>query len=148
MRIRRRADRARPGGSQAGPGDSRRPVTRGGRTPSAPLESAGDALAAIRRAEEAAAARLAAEEAEQAERAAAQRRAAALLAEAAARAAELAQQRRQAVRAAVNAEVEREHAAAAAEAGRLERAVQDRHDLAVQRAVAFVLTGEARCLSR
>jgi len=120
---------------------------RGAPLPPAPLEPAGDVTAAIRRAEEAVAARLAAEKADQAERAAAQRRAATLLAQASERAAELAQQRRQAVRAAVDAEVEREHAAAAGETRRLQRAAQDCRDLAVERAVAFVLTGEARCSS-
>ncbi|HEX5288284.1 MAG TPA: hypothetical protein VFX25_05405, partial [Streptosporangiaceae bacterium] len=65
-----------------------------------------------------------------------------------ARAAELAGHRRQAVRAAVAAEVGREQAMAAAETGRLQQAARDHHDLAVRLAVAFVLTGEARCSSR
>jgi hypothetical protein len=142
MRIRRRKD-------QAGATGSRQPVNSGGQAQAAtPLEPAADAMAAIRRAEEAAAARLAAEEAEQAEQAAARRRADALLEQASARAAELAEQRRQAVRAAVAAEVEHEHAMATVETGQLQQAARDHHDLAVRLAVAFVLTGEARCSSR
>jgi len=113
-----------------------------------PLEAATDAMAAIRRAEEAAAARVAAEETSQAAQEAARHRAAALLAEASARAAELAGRRRKEVRAAVTAEVERKDATAAAEIGRIQRAARDRHDLAVRLALAFVLTEETRCSSR
>jgi hypothetical protein len=121
----------------------------GGRAdPPTPLEPAADAIAAIRRAEEAAAARLAAEESEQAERAAAERRAAALLEQAAARAAERAEQRRQTVGATVKAEAQRELTAAAAEIARLQQAARDRHEVIVQHAVQLVLTGEAPCSSR
>ena len=109
---------------------------------------ADEAMAGIRRAEEAAAARLAAEEADQAAREDAQHRAAALLDVAGARAAELARQRRQEVRAESDAEAERERAAAAAAARRLRGVAQERHDLAVELAVAYVLTGEFRCSSR
>jgi hypothetical protein len=123
---------------------SRRPVTRWRRTaPSSPLEPAGSAMAAIRRAEEAAAARLAAEKADRADVDAARRQAAGLLAEASRRAAELAAQRRQAVRAAADADIEREHAAGVAEISRIQHAAQDRHDLAVELAITLVLTGEA-----
>jgi hypothetical protein len=48
----------------------------------------------------------------------------------------------------VTAEVEREAAAAAAEIARIRRAAQNRHDMAVRLAVAFVLTEETRCSSR
>ena len=149
MRIRRPGDRPGLSEGPVSPGDSRRPAANGRQTQAAmPLEPAADAMAAIRRAEEAAAARLAAEEAEQAEQAAARRRAAELLEQASAQAAELAGHRRQAVRATMAAEVEREHAKAAVETDHLQQAVRDRHDLAVRLAVAFVLTGEARCSSR
>lgn len=106
-------------------------------------------MAAIRRAEEAAAVRLAAEKADRADVEAACRRAAGLLAEASRRAAELADQRRQAVRVAVDEQIEREQAAGAAEISRIRRAAQDHHALAVELAVTLVLTGEAaQCSSR
>jgi hypothetical protein len=114
----------------------------------AALEPAADAVAAIRRAEQSAAERLAAEQAEQGERMEARRRADALLEQASARAAELAEQHRKIVRAAAAAEAERELEAAAAEITRLQRAARDRHDLAVELAVRLVLSGEARCSSR
>jgi hypothetical protein len=140
MRIRMRGDRDAP----------RRSVTRRRRAAGAgPLEQAEAAMAAIRRAEEAAAARLAAEKADRADVDAARRRAAELLAKASRRAAELAAQRRQAVRAACDAEIEREHTAGAAEVTRIRRAAQDRHELGVELAVTLVLTGEAaRCSFR
>jgi hypothetical protein len=107
-----------------------------------PLEPAESAVAAIRRAEEAAAARLAAETAERAEVDAARRQAAELLAAASRRAAELAGQRRQLVRAAVDADVEHEHADGAAKLDQLRCAILARHTVAVELAVALVLTGE------
>lgn len=111
--------------------------------PDRPLEPAEDAMAAIGRAEQAAAARLAAEQADQADVDAARRQAAELLVRASRRASEQAAQRRQAIRASVDAEVGQEHAASTAGIGRLQRAAQDRHDLAVQLAITLVLTGEA-----
>jgi hypothetical protein len=111
--------------------------------PSSPLEPAGAAIAAIRRAEEAAAARLAEQEADRLDADTARSQAAELLAEAADRAAELAAVRRQEVRAAADAEIEREHAAGIAEVERIRRTARDRHDRAVELAVALVLSGKA-----
>jgi len=113
-----------------------------------PLEPAAAAMAAIRSAEQAAAARLAAEAADQTGRDNAEKHAAALLADAAARAAQRAERRRLDVRAGVDRAVEAVDTAAAAEVSRLERAAADLHDVAVQQAVRFVLTGEASCSSR
>ena len=113
-----------------------------------PLEPAAEAMAAIRSAEKAAAARRAAEAADQAGRDGAEKSAAALLADASARAAQRAEQRRLDVRAGVDRAVETVDTAAAAEVSRIERAAADRHDVAVQQAVRFVLTGEAPCSSR
>jgi len=45
-------------------------------------------------------------------------------------------------------EAERERAAAAAAARRLRRVARERHDLAVELAVTYVLTGESRCSPR
>lgn len=106
-------------------------------------------MAAIRRAEEAAAARLAAQQADQAGIDAARHQAAELLAAASRRAQQLAGQRREAVRADFDAKIQREQAAGAAEIARITQAARDSHDLAVQLAVTFVLTGEAsQCSSR
>lgn len=117
--------------------------------PPSPLEQAEPTMAAIRRAEEAAAVRLAAQRADQAEIEASRGRAAELLAAASRRAQQLAEQRRDAVRAEFDAEIQRDRAAGAAEIARITRAVRDSHDLAVQLAVTFVLTGEAtQCSSR
>lgn len=111
--------------------------------PSSPLEPAGPTMEAIGRAEQAAAARLAAAEADRADIEAARRRAAELLAAASQRAGQLADQRRDAVRAELDAEVQREQAAGAAQIEHTRRAARSRHDRAVQLAVTFVLTGEA-----
>ena len=92
-----------------------------GARPPAPLEPAGEMLAAIRSAEAAAAARVAAEQANQAELDDARSQAAALLTAATARAAELAEQSRRRVRASVDADAQRELAAGAARAGQLLR---------------------------
>ena len=117
--------------------------------PPSPLEQAEPTMAAIRRAEAAAAKRRAAQEADQADTDAARGQAAELLKEAARRAEQLAGQRREAVRVQFDAQIRREQAAGAAEVMRVIRAAQDSHDLAVQLAVTFVLTGEAaRCSSR
>lgn len=106
-------------------------------------------MAAIRRAEEAAAARLAAETADRADVDAARRQADEILATASRRAAERAAERRHAVRTALDEQADRERAAGAAQAGRLRHDAQDRHGLAVRLAVALVLTGEATtCSSR
>jgi predicted phage-related endonuclease len=111
--------------------------------PQSPLEQAGPTMAAIRQAEEAAAARLAAQQADQADLDAARRQAAERLAAASRRAQQLAEQRRKAVRAEFDAEIQREQAAGAAKIERITQAARDSHDLAVQLAVTFVLTGEA-----
>ena len=117
--------------------------------PPSPLEQAEPTMAAIRRAEEAAAARLAAQQADQADIDAARGQAAELLAAASRRAQQLAGQRREAVRAEFDAEIQREQAAGAAKIARITQAARDGHDLAVQLAVTFVLTGKAaRCSSR
>jgi hypothetical protein len=117
--------------------------------PPSPLEQAEPTMAAIRQAEEAAAARLAAQRADQADIDAARCQAAELLAAASRRAQQLAGQRREAVRAEFDAEIQREQAAAAAEVARLTQTARDVHDLAVQLAITFVLTGEAaQCSSR
>ena len=72
-----------------------------------------------------------------------------LLAAASRRAQQLAGQRREAVRAEFDAEIQREQAAGAAEIARITQAARNGHDLAVQLAVTFVLTGEAsQCSSR
>ena len=121
----------------------RRPQT------AAPLEPAEPTLAAIRRAEEAAAARLAAETADRTDVDAAHRQADEILAAAARRATERAAARRQAVRAALDEQAGRERAAGAARAGRLRHDALDRREEAVRLAVALVLTGEAAtCSSR
>jgi vacuolar-type H+-ATPase subunit H len=121
---------------------------RGAQAPAA-LEPAGEMLAAIRRAEAAAAARVSAEQANEAELDDARGQAAALLTAAAARAAELAEQSRRRVRASVDADAQRELAAGAARAGQLLRSARQHHDQAVQAALALVLTGEERpCSSR
>lgn len=114
-----------------------------------PLEPVEPTMAAIRRAEEAAAARLAAQQADRADIDAARGQAAQLLAAASRRAQQVAGQRREAVRAEFDAEIQREQAAGAAEIARVTQAARDGHDLAVQLAVTFVLTGEAsQCSSR
>ena len=109
-----------------------------------PLEPAETMLAAIRRAEEAAAARVAAEKANRAELDNARSQAAGLLAAATARAVELAEQSRQRVRATADANAEQELAAGTARAGQLLRSARERHDQAVQAALALVLAGEER----
>jgi hypothetical protein len=117
--------------------------------PPSPLEQAEPTMAAIRRAEEATAARLAAEKADQADIDAARRQAGELLTAASRRAQQLVARRREAVRAEFDAHVQREQTASAAKIARVIGAARDSHDLAVQLAVAFVLTGEAaRCSSR
>ena len=117
--------------------------------PPSPLEQAEPTMAAIRRAEEAAARRIAAQQADRADIDAARGQAAELLAAASGRAQQLAGQRREAVRAGFGAEIQREQAAGAAETARITQAARDSHDLAVQIAVTFVLTGEAwQCSSR
>jgi hypothetical protein len=117
--------------------------------PPSPLEQAEPTMAAIRQAEEAAAARLAAQQADQADIDAARGQAAQLLAAASRRAQQVAGQRREAVRAEFDAEIQREQAAGAAKIARVTQAARDGHDLAVQLAVTFVLTGEAsQCSSR
>ena len=117
--------------------------------PPSPLEQAEPTMAAIRRAEETATARLAAQQADQADIDAARSRAAELLAAASWRAQQLAAQRGEAVRAEFDAEIQREQAAGAAKIARITQAARDSHDLAVELAVTFVLTGEAaRCSSR
>jgi hypothetical protein len=122
---------------------------RRGQAPSPePLEPAPEAMAAIRMAEEAAAVRLAAEASDQAAQASARQHAAALLADAAERTARLADERRHAIRASADSAAREADAAAAADISRLERAAADRHDLAIQQAIRFVLTGEAPCTSR
>lgn len=114
-----------------------------------PLEQAGPTMAAIRQAEEAAAERLSAQQADQADIDAARRQAAELVAAASRRAQQLAEQRREAVQAEFDAEIQREQAANAAKIARITQAARDSHDLAVQLAVTFVLSGEAaRCSSR
>lgn len=117
--------------------------------PTPQMEPAEPTMAAIRRAEEAAAGRLAAQQADEASIGAARDQAAGLLATADQRAEQLAGQRREAVRAEYDARIQREQATAAAELAQVARAAQDSHDLAVRLAVAFVLTGEVpRCSSR
>jgi hypothetical protein len=116
--------------------------------PQSTLEQAEPTIAAIRRAEEVAAERLAAQQADQADLDAARGQAAELLEEAAQRAEHLAGQRREAVRAQFDAQIRSEQAAGAAKIRRILRAGQDSHDRAVRLAVTFVLTGEAaRCSS-
>jgi hypothetical protein len=106
-------------------------------------------MAAIRRAEEAATRRLAAQQADKADIDAARDQAAGLLAAAARRAEQLAGQRREAVRAEFDAHIQREQTASAAKIARVIGAAQDSHELAVQLAITFVLTGEApQCSSR
>ena len=117
--------------------------------PPSPLDQAGPTMAAIRQAEEAAAARLAAQQADQADIDAARRQAAELLAAASRRAQQLAGQRREAVRAEFDAAIQREQTAGSAKIARITQAERDSHDLAVQLAVTLVLTGEvSRCSSR
>ena len=117
--------------------------------PPPPMAQAEPTMAAIRRAEEAAAGRLAAQQADEAGIDAARDQAAGLLAAADRRAGQLAGQRREAVRAEYDARVQREQAAADAEFAEVARAAQDSRDLAVRLAVAFVLTGEVPpCSSR
>ena len=117
--------------------------------PPNPLDQAEPTMAAIRRAEETAAARLAAQQADQADIDAARGWAAELLAAASRRAQQLAEQRREAVQAEFDAEIDREQAAGAAKIARITQAARDSHDLAVQLAITFVLTGEAsQCSSR
>lgn len=113
------------------------------------LDQAEPTMAAIRQAEEAVAARLAAQRADQADIDMARGQADELLAAAARRAQQLAGQRREAVRAEFDAQIRREQAAGAAEITRLTHRTQEVHDLAVQLAITFVLTGEGSpCSSR
>lgn len=117
--------------------------------PPSRLEQAEPMMAAIRRAEEAAARRLAAQEADEADIDAARDQAAGLLAAAGRRAEQLAEQRRAAVRADFDARIQREQAAGAATIARIMESARRNHELAVRLAVTFVLTGEApRCSSR
>jgi hypothetical protein len=117
--------------------------------PPSPLEQAEPTMAAIRQAEEATAARLTAEKADQADIDAARRQAGELLTAASRRAQQLVARRREAVRAEFDAEIQRERVAGAAKIARITQAARDSHDLAVELAVTFVLTGEAaRCSSR
>ena len=117
--------------------------------PPGPLEQAEPTMAAIRRAEEAAAARLAAHQADQAEIGTARRQAEELLAAASRRARQLAERRREAVRAEFDAEIRREHEDAEAAIARINQAARDGHDPAVRLAITFVLIGEAaQCSSR
>lgn len=112
------------------------------------LEQAEPTMEAIRRAEEAAARRLAAEQADEADIEAARAQAAELLAAAKRRAEQLAELRRDAVRAEFDARIQHERTAGDANIARTIEAAHDGHDLAVQLAVTFVLTGgAARCSS-
>jgi len=139
--------RTPPGAGHDGSG--RLPGARRRVRPQVPLEPAETTLAAIRRAEEAAAIRVAAEKANRAELDNARSQAAELLAAAMARAVELAEQSRQRVRATADAGAERELAAGAARAGQLLRSAREHHDQAVQAALALVLAGEEwPCSSR
>ncbi len=141
------AMRMRPGAGHDGSG--RPSGTRRRSRPEMPLEPAETMLAAIRRAEEAAAARVAAEKADGTARDNARSQAAELLAAAAARAVELAEQSRRRVRAAADADAERELAAGIARADQLLRSAREHHDQAVQDALVLVLAGEERlCSSR
>jgi F0F1-type ATP synthase membrane subunit b/b' len=108
-----------------------------------PLEQAEPAMAAIRRAEEAAAVLLAAHQADQAEISTARRQAEELLTAASLRARQLAERRREAIRAEFDAQMRREHEDAEAAIAQLNQAARDGHDPAVRQAVTFVLTGEA-----
>jgi hypothetical protein len=139
--------RIRPGAGHDGSGWPFRTRRRG--RPEVPLEPAETMLAAIRRAEEAAAALVAEATADGTVRDSARSQAAEILAASAARAAELAEQSRRRARAGADADAERELAAGIARAGQLLRSAQERHDEAVQDALAVVLTGEERpCWSR
>lgn len=128
--------------SSAGGDGSRRPGGRRRAEPAVRLEPAEPLVAAIRRAEEAAAARVAAEKASSAQLDEGRRQAAGVIAAATAQAAELATARRRRVRAAADADLQREHTAADARAGQLLQAARDNRDRAVQAVIEFVITGE------
>jgi len=114
--------------------------------PAVPLESAEPVVAAIRRAEVAAAARVAAETANNTQLDEASRRAADVIATGTAQAAELAAERRRRVRAEADAGLRREHAADTARTGQLLQVARDNRDRAVQAMIGFVITGkEPRC---
>jgi hypothetical protein len=120
----------------------RRPGGRRRAEPAVPLEAAEPLVAAIRRAEQAAAARVAAETASSAQLDEGRRQAAGVIAAATAHAAALAAARRRRIRAAADADLKREHAAADARAGQLLQVARDNRDRAVQAIIGFVITGE------
>jgi hypothetical protein len=128
--------------NNAGGDGSRRPGGRRRAEPAVPLEPAEPLVAAIRRAEEAAATRVAAEKASSAQVDEGRRQAAGVIAAATAQAAELATARRRRVRAAADADLKREHSAADARAGQLLQVAPDNRDRAVQAIIGFVITGE------
>jgi hypothetical protein len=115
----------------------------------APLEPVGPATAAIRQAEEAAAALLAVQQADRTDIDAARSRAAELLTAADRQARQRAAARREVVCAEFNVAVQREQATADAQVARIRRTARDSHDLAVEAGIMFVLTGRADpCSSR
>jgi hypothetical protein len=128
--------------NRAGGDGSRRLGSRRWAKPAVPLEPAEPLVAAIRRAEVAAAARVAAETANNAQLDEASRQAADVIATGTAQAAALAAERRRRLRAEADAGLRREHAAAAARTGELLQVARDNRDRAVQAIIGFVITGE------
>jgi hypothetical protein len=118
-------------------------IGRGRKASVTPLEPAEAALSAVRRAEQAAEARLAAETANRAEILTAHRQAEELVRNAQRRAEALAEQRRQTIRAEFDALTAQEQAAGSDELDRVLKSAHEHEDAAVRRAVTFVLTGEA-----